>query len=205
MKNPLIEVRIDPTMIETLSPEAVKSGIERRVARAKPGRRKAFTALMLAAALLMSIGVMAFANTFETTPVETSAEPGELIKLYIHTPPMGPWELTDADQLAVMNAVAAAACGEPPLVQQAVAQAIRQGCESTGNDVNTLLAARRYSTKWNEEIPTSVRDAVLRVIDGYQAVDAQLGYCYNPAAQDGSWHESNRTLVCTIGNLKFFD
>lgn len=200
-KNVLIS--INPEDMDMLSPEAVKAGIKRRAASAHnlAFRRRMMTAGMLVMSVVLSVTVGAFAAATPAAAA-TEVEPEPVVVL-CYEPGVGPWDITKAERNMLYIAATSAARGEDSLTIQAVAQSIRNACEGLGMTVEDVLKEFKYPVNCLE-VSDDVRAAVDQVVDnGIYAVNADIRYFYNPAVQDGTWHEE-QTFICEIGSLRFF-
>lgn len=191
-------ITVDMEKMANLSPETVKKSIERRAARHKAFTRKIAGSMMLVVALATAIMAVSFANT-RPAPV---AEVGPAVTTIQDAPVDVSWHISADDMELVEKAVASAAVGETENCQQAVAQAIRQTCDREGIDVSSCIAKYQYPV-FEVTVTESVISAVEKVCAGEYIINADIHYFYNPAVQDGTWHET-RAYICTIGNLKFF-
>ena len=190
-------ITIDPEMIGKLSPEVVKTGVERRARVAsKIHHRQCITMVMLLISVLVSVGLFAFASPESVEP------PVEYV--YVNITEAGPWYLALDEIELVEQVVQTVANGEQALVKQAVAQAIRNGCEKESISVCELISKYKYPCDEKITVVESTKDAVNRILLGYTAVDTPLLFCYNPKYQDGNWHET-LNFVCEVGNIRFFN
>lgn len=112
------------------------------------------------------------------------------------------WEITSEEEELVARVVAAMARGEDNLTQQAVAQSIRNTCEMKNMTVEEAIEWGRYPV-YTGDVPASCKGVTQKVMEGYNAVDDILLYCYNPDTQSGEWHESQE-FVAQVGSLRFF-
>lgn len=178
------------------SPEAIKAGIERRMQSGTTvAKRNRMIALAIAMTLAISMMAVAIASTKPAATEEKAVMPELLIVRDEMT-----WVLSDADRAAVESAVMAVAGGESTLCQQAAAQAIRNACEDYGLSVTQVLNEWKYPADSN--VSDDVKAAVAYIID-HKAINERLHCFYNPAVQNGDWHES-QTFVLQIGDVRFF-
>lgn len=187
-----ITISVPENFTSNKSNEAIKAGIERRMASANPvAKRNRIIALVISVVLAISTMAVALAGGKPAGVKERAVMPEREITT---------WMLSDDERAAVEAAVMAVAGGESSLCQQAAAQAIRNTCEDYGMSVSQVLTEWQYPS--NSNVSDDVKDAVSYVID-YKAVNERLHCFYNPAVQDGTWHES-QTFVMQIGNVRFF-
>lgn len=200
-----ITIRVNPETFEKMSPECVKSCVTRRIANAKHNsNRTVANAVFVFITALLLMFVFAFSAVLPKEEEEVVYEPVAPVRVItVRETAMKTWYISDEDKAAVTTVVMSVARGESTLAQQAVAQAIRNTCETFGMTVSEVIADFAWPATYEGEIPASVTDAVESVIDGNPAVNETIHYAYNPACQDGKWHET-MTYVCQIGNLRFF-
>ena len=196
MKTKNIVISVPESLMEK-NPEVVKSCVERRMASGRTkSKSRGVIALVLCAATALSLMVAALAGSQK--PVETLPETGAPKVVYIRE--LITWVLSDEDRALVESAVMAVAGGESKLCQQAAAQAIRNACEDYGLSVTQVLNEWKYPSDSN--VSDDVKAAVAYIID-HKAINERLHCFYNPAVQNGDWHES-QTFVLQIGNVRFF-
>ena len=191
-----ITISVPENFTSNKSNEAIKAGIERRMASANPGaKRNRIIALVISVVLAISTMAVALAGGKPADVKERAVMPEREITT---------WMLSDDERAAVEAAVMAVAGGESSLCQQAAAQAIRNTCEDYGMSVSQVLTEWQYPS--NSNVSDEVKDAAKlydKVRVDYKAVNERLHCFYNPAVQDGTWHES-QTFVMQIGNVRFF-
>lgn len=198
MKTKNIVISVPESLMEK-NPEVVKSCVERRMASGRTkSKSRGVIALVLCAATALSLMVAALAGSQK--PVETLPETGAPKVVYIRE--LITWVLSDEDRALVESAVMAVAGGESKLCQQAAAQAIRNACEDYGLSVRDVIDEWKYPLA-SGEVTDEVKAAVDYVVE-HNAVNERLHSFYNPAVQDGSWHENCQTFVIQIGNVRFF-
>lgn len=192
-----------PMYLAEMTPDAALACLQHRAQRARakepaqnhPMRRRMMTfGIVFVTAMLLCMGIVYSMSDTEQQPVEP-------VTTVAAQPPIA-WSLTDVELAQVNSAVMGVARGESPLAMQAVAQCIHQTCSATNQPVSKVLADNAYPI-WDGEPSQECVQAVQAVMNGTDAIAAPIYWCYNPAVQEGTWHQS-RTLVCTIGNLKFF-
>lgn len=199
MKN-FIEI---PENVENLSPETVKAGVIRRANRAKQARASMRRVLVIAMLIVsvLCMGVITWANTRTTETPVPAEEPAEEDTVFM--PSSIYWDISEDDRELVELAVMGVARGENELCQLAVAQCIRDA--ALYNKMTVPEVIRLYSYPIFEDTPSdSCIAAVDAAIAGKDAIGNEVVCCYNPAVQDGSYHET-LNFVCQIGNLKFFN
>lgn len=199
--NKNVYIKVNPEQMESLTPETVKASVARRAASAgnRMMRRRLLTLCLLAASVVTTLLVGAFADTRKDA---TQDVPAQVIAYYRQG--IGPWDISKEETELVEAAVMAVARGEDSLTMQAVAQALRNTCESTGLSVADAIKEYGYPM-FSGSTSDACRKAVAAVVEeGIMAVNDDLRYSYNPAVQDGTWHETMH-YVCTIGNLKFYN
>ena len=100
------------------------------------------------------------------------------------------WAISPEEKDLVVSVVMAVARGESELAQHTVAQAIRNSCETFDMDVSEVIREFNWPI-YNNGTPTaSAIHVVEMVIDGTNAINADIHYAYNANIQDGAWHES---------------
>lgn len=193
-----VYIKIDPDQMAQMQPETIKKSVARRAATASKRKpRQRIVACLLAASVVIMLAVWGFADT---TPAgeDTSVQVQQVYN------GVGPWNISEEDIHLVEVACMSSARGESKLAMQAVAQCIRNTCEEQGLSVEEVISKYRYSVSYEGNISSDCEAAVRAVVSiGTQAVNDDIHYFYNPAVQDGSWHES-MTYVCSIGALRFF-
>ena len=195
-------IKVDPEEMAGLMPETVKKSIARRAASAsnRERRRRIVTFCLLVASVVITLAVGVFADT-----KNGYHEQADNIQAQVQTSEAesARWNISEDELRLVEMATMSSARGESQLAMQAVCQCIRTTCEKQGLSVAEAIAASRFPTKYTGEVSSDCEAAVRAVAEGTKAVNEDILYCYNPAVQDGSWHES-QTYVCTIGSLRFF-
>lgn len=193
-----VYIKIDPEQMAQMHPETIKKSVARRAATAsKQKPRQRIVAGLLAASVVIMLAVWGFADT-------TPAGEDSTVQVQQVYNGVGPWNISEEDIHLVEMACMSSARGEGKLAMQAVAQCIRNTCEEQSLSVEEVISKYRYSVSYEGDISSDCETAVRAVVSiGTQAVNDDLHYFYNPAVQDGSWHES-MTYVCSIGALRFF-
>jgi len=194
-----VYIKIDPEQMAQMHPETIKKSVARRAATAsKQKPRQRIVAGLLAASVVIMMAVWGFADTTPT------GEDATVQVQQVYNNGVGPWNISEEDIHLVEMACMSSARGEGKLAMQAVAQCIRNTCEEQSLSVEEVISKYRYSVSYKGDISSDCETAVRAVVSiGTQAVNDDLHYFYNPAVQDGSWHES-MTYVCSIGALRFF-
>lgn len=193
-----VYIKIDPDQMAQMQPETIKKSVARRAATASKRKpRQRIVACLLAASVVIMLAVWGFADT-------TPAGEDTTVQVQQVYNGVGPWNIPEEDIHLVEVACMSSARGESKLAMQAVAQCIRNTCEEQGLSVEEVISKYRYSVIYEGNISSDCEAAVRAVVSiGTQAVNDDIHYFYNPAVQDGSWHES-MTYVCSIGALRFF-
>lgn len=185
-----------PDYFSELSEGGKVRAIERRVAKA--GNPKVnLPRLLLTAALCTVALTVGLTMRPESKPLEP-----DVVTVYETIHDREAWDITEEEQVLVTRVVSAMARGETPLTMEAVAQCVRNTCEAKNMTVAEAVEWGRFPID-QKAISQTVKDAVSRVMAGYNAVDSTVMYAYNPAVQDGNWHET-LNFVCQIGALRFF-
>lgn len=194
-----VYIKIDPEQMAQMHPETIKKSVARRAATAsKQKPRQRIVAGLLAASVVIMMAVWGFADTTPT------GEDATVQVQQVYNNGVGPWNISEEDIHLVEMACMSSARGESKLAMQAVAQCIRNTCEEQGLSVEEVISKYRYSVSYEGDISSDCEAAVRAVVSiGTQAVNDDIHYFYNPAVQDGYWHES-MTYVCSIGALRFF-
>lgn len=187
-----------PEYFNELSEGGKMRAIERRVAKAETTNAKVSVPHLL---LTTALCVLALAIGMTMRPEAQPMEP-EVVTQYETIHDREAWDITEDEQMLVTRVVSAMARGETPLTMEAVAQCVRNTCETKNMTVAEAVEWGRFPVD-QKVIGQPAKDAVARVVDGYNAVDSTILYAYNPAVQDGSWHET-LDFVCQIGALRFF-
>lgn len=195
-----VVIKINPAEMADLHPETVKASIARRAASASNQmvRRRLVALCLLAASVVVTLLVGAFAATKQPeTVMETQY-------ITVYKEGIGPWDITDEEKSLVNTAVMSVARGESELCQQAVAQALRNLCTEYDLTVAEAVEAYRIPATYKGKVSQSCIEAVDSVVeDGVLAINAPIGYFYNPECQSGEFHESLE-YVCSVGHLRFF-
>lgn len=195
-------IKVVPEQMADLMPETVKKSIARRAASAmkREQRRRIITLFLLVASVVITLAVGAFADT-TTRPLEQAEDIQDQVQA--SEVEIARWNITEAELRLIETVTMSSARGESQLAMQAVCQCIRSTCESRGVSVAEAIADSRFPMNYTGEVSGDCAAAVRAVTEGTKAVNEDILYCYNPAVQDGSWHET-QTYVCTIGSLRFF-
>lgn len=188
-----------PENFNELSAGGRERAINRRVEKAKATKRMGRMLPMVAMCVL---GVVA-GMIVRPLSAPKAPEP-EVVTVTITVPihDREPWDITEEEQVLVARVVSAMAKGETPLTMEAVAQCVRNACEEKDMTVVEAVEWGKYPIDQND-IGQAAKDAVARVAAGYNAVDSNILYSYNPEVQDGGFHET-QLFVCQIGSLRFF-
>lgn len=182
-----------PEYLKDFSPEGATAAVRRRMENATPRKPWRFAMLCVVVAVASFLSGVSIMHASQKMP----EEPQQPI-MVIHD--RAAWELNDQDAALVCAAVAGVARGEAQLAKEAVAQVIRD----TAKEISVAEAIEIARLPMApDDVTEEVVQAVSRIAEGYNAIDESITYCYNPAVQDGTWHESQQ-FVAQIGNIRFF-
>lgn len=169
--------------------EADRTALEQQVSEAA----KELEQLAAAAAAAESRAVTA------EEQVEALTAEVERLQELIH----GSFPLTADEYRTVCSMVMGEAGGESERGILLVAQAIRDGCETTGVQPSDLRSLYQYQG-WNSSYSRAVEEAVTDVfLYGDRAVAEPVLYFYNADLVDSAWHES-QTFVTQEGSVRYF-
>lgn len=210
MKKSNTTIKVSEEMLQ-LSPAALKSGIERRMkaAQDKTRVRKMTTILSVFTVVLVMTGVVAWAATSSrqaesTEKATVSAQPIEPVIQMVQADDT--WAISDAERELVLKVVMSTARGENRLTMQAVAQAIRNSCETFEMTVEEVIAQHKWPVSCEDEPSLAAEEAVQRIVDGEYAVDAMIFWACNVNEAQCSWHGSTENIefICQFGELCFY-